>query len=118
MKDAIELIKQERQRQEKKGYTLTHDIEFNNHFQLSQAIQFLSKVTIEDDEIEQNKPLDWHETAWERVCSHTYSERLIIVGAWAVAEYNRLQAEAHRRERLDTEFEILGTGIQSILIQT
>jgi hypothetical protein len=89
-----ELIVQERQHQIDKGNTLELDKLNNDENQLVDAISVL--VTDPPEELreywlESNEtpPVGWDYSIWNSLLRREYSERIIIVGALAAAEYDR-----------------------------
>ena len=106
MKSGSELIAIERQEQiEKHNRTLSDDISYNKHYQLSQAASLLCYVDEEEVGGEPNDeddthdfgsccPSDWDSRKgglWNKMMNKTYEQRLIIAGALIAAEIDRLQ---------------------------
>lgn len=93
----IELIGQERQEQiEKHGRTLEQDKEFNNEYQLSDAVQALVLAVpqgMEEAYIQGQgnyPPVGWDTSTWKKMLGKSYKERLIIAGALVAAEIDRI----------------------------
>lgn len=100
----IELIAEERNEQiEKHGRTVASDVEYNVCGQLSFAVVALAseydatgnKGGSDENRInhfERWRPIGWDKEQWMIMISKSYRERLIIAGALAAAEIDRLQA--------------------------
>lgn len=87
----IELITKEREEQiEKHKFTTLSDKMLNKEFQLSQAAQLLLNEELPKEEIEFNLPYKWNAEIFEKMCSKSYKERLIIAGALIAAEIDRI----------------------------
>lgn len=92
MKTGIELIAIERQEQiEKHGRSIHDDVMLNNNYQLSDAASYMIKLYPSD--AGDFLPKGWNERLFDKMCSKSYKERLIIAGALIAAEIDRLQVE-------------------------
>ena len=95
-KSGIELISEERREQiEKHGKTVEFDVKQNKNSELSFAAALLCCPNPKDYSSAENDygcPEGWNKTQWVHMINKPYKERLIIVGSFAAAEIDRLNA--------------------------
>lgn len=104
MKTGIELITEERQKQiSKHGKTPEHDLEYNKHYQLCAAIAMLANVEIgyfdKNDAMDNYCPDGWDESWWENLLSKNYEEKMIIIGALAAGELDRIKLYNSKKQQ-------------------
>lgn len=90
----IAQIADERHRQiTKLGRTVILDVEYNNHYQLSQAAGLLCWIDEEDFDYDMDAccPPEWELVTWRKMMQKPYTERLVIAGALIAAEIDRVQ---------------------------
>lgn len=84
-KTATTLIKNERFEQTNKHcYTAKHDDEVNNRYQLQIAAEAI--ITADDSQF----PAGWDLVSVQKMCDKPELERLVIAGAFYVAEQERI----------------------------
>lgn len=83
-KTGIESIAVERADQQKKGYTINHDVMFNKNDELITAVFGLINHKYGE------MPDAWSDHAINKMLSKPYKERLVIAGALIAAEIDRL----------------------------
>lgn len=90
MREMLELLRAEREKQVSKGFDAKHDA---NHFQGELAIAvtclLYSKLT-GDPEPPESWP--WHTADWQRLNRHDYEKTMLICAAMLVAEMERFKA--------------------------
>lgn len=86
MKSATELIKKERFEQTNKHhYSAQHDDEVNDSYQLQIAAEAI--IDADDNQF----PADWDMVSIQKMCDKPKIERLVIAGAFLVAEQERIE---------------------------
>lgn len=88
----IELIAKERQEQiEKHGRTVEKDVQYNEDGQLIDAILLLILSLNSDNHVAlKEPPKHWDEPIWHHMLQKTEHDKLILMGAFAAAEIDRL----------------------------
>lgn len=87
-KTGVELIAQERQKHQEKGYTIENDVVRNNAFQLRDYAVSL----IRPAGMRASYPSHWDQEYCKKVDKESYANRLVKAGAAIAAELDRLHA--------------------------
>lgn len=98
MKSGAELIAEERDNQiEEHGYSVAHDAEYNDYYELAIVAQCLIMPPNQDvtlsEELNMLNALaeNWDSEVLRKMLQKSYKDRLIIAGALLAAEIDRLQ---------------------------
>jgi len=88
-KSGVDKIAEERsEQQEKHGFSIEFDVDFNKNESLTIAAQGILYRGI------YNRlaacPPKWDKERWDKMCHKSYAERLVLAGAWIAAEIDRV----------------------------